>query len=202
MNVVDRRNRVWNRVSPIMSILFQMTKLMSIEHAKKRFERIRFKTGWINMAWRYILLKRIGTKFIGEGYRIIQPNVCIYNADKLTMGERVTINDNSYLECSGEIEIGNDVMIGHGVSILSNSHNFNEINVPMNRQGESFGKIKIGNNVWIGAKVTILHGVTIGDGAIIGAHSLVNKNVLQNNVVAGIPARHIKTRCSNMEDTE
>ena len=146
------------------------------------------------MAWRYVLLGRIGTIFIGDGYRIIQPNVCIYDADKLTMGERVTLNDNSYLACAGGVEIGNDVMIGHGVSILSNSHKFDRVDVPMNYQGESFGKVKIGNNVWIGAKATILKGVTIGDGAIIGAHSLVNKDVMPNEIVGGAPARRIRMR--------
>ena len=195
MDVVKNRNFVWNKVKPLMQIMYKMSKVfVSQNRAKKMLESRRFKTGWINMAWRYILLKRIGTNFVGEGYRIIQPNVCIYDAEYLKMGERVTLNDNSYLECAGGIEIGNDVMIGHGVSILSNSHRFESIDVPMNQQGENYGKVVIGNNVWIGAKVTILHGVTIGDGAIIGAHSFVNKNVLPNEIVAGIPAKHIRTR--------
>lgn len=195
MSVVENRNNVWNRAKTIMQILYSSSKIfISKERAKKILERKRFKTGWVNMAWRYILLKRIGTNFIGEGYRIIQPNVCIYDAEYLTMGERVTLNDNSYLECSGEIVIGNDVMIGHGVSILSNSHRFENVDIPMNCQGEDFGKIVIGSNVWIGAKVTILPGVIIGNGAIIGAHSLVNKNVLPNEIVAGTPARHIRKR--------
>lgn len=110
------------------------------------------------------------------------------------MGERITINDNSYLACSGGIKIGNDVMIGHGVSILSNSHKFDELDIPMNQQGEEFDEIVIGNNVWIGAKVTILKGVTIGDGVVIGAHSLVNKDVGVNEVVVGTPAKCIRIR--------
>lgn len=195
MSVVENRNNVWNKAKPIMQIMYGVSKIFISEgKAKKILEKKRFKTGWSNMAWRFVLLKRIGTNFVGDGYRIIQPNVCIYDADKLTMGERVTLNDNSYMECSGGIEIGNDVMIGHGVSILSNAHRFDDLDVPMNQQGENFGKVIIGNNVWIGAKVTILHGVTIGDGAIIGAHSLVNKDVLSNEVVAGIPARYIRNR--------
>lgn len=195
MNVVENRNNIWNKAKPIIRIMYIFSKIfISVRSAKKKLEKKRFKTGWYNMAWRYVLLKRIGTNFVGEGYRIIQSNVCIYNAENLTMGERITLNDNSYMECSGGIEIGNDVMIGHGVSVLSNSHRFDDLNVPMNQQGENFGKVIIGNNVWIGAKVTILYGVTIGDGAIIGAHSLVNKDVLPNEIVAGAPVHHIRNR--------
>ena len=52
--------------------------------------------------------------------------------------------------------------------------------------------MSIGNNVWIGENVVILLGVTVGDGAIIGANSVVNKDVLPNTIVAGVPARPIK----------
>lgn len=194
MGVVEHRENVWAKAKPVLNIMFGFTQMISIRMAKRILEKKRFKTGWINMAWRYVLLKRIGTTFVGDGYRIIQPNVCIYDADKLTLGERITINDNSYLECSGIVEIGSDVMIGHGVSILSNAHAFSDLETPMNRQGETFGKITIGNNVWIGAKVTILDGVTIGEGAIIGAHSLVNKDVKPFEVVGGTPIHHIRTR--------
>jgi len=194
MNVVSKRSNIWNKVNPIINLIYIFSKIMTTNYAKRKIEKLRFKTGWFYMALRYVLLKRLGTNFIGTGYRIIQPNVCIYHADKLTIGERVTINDNSYLECSGEIEIGSDVMIGHGVSILSNSHSFENINIPMNEQGETFGKISIGNNVWIGAKCTILKGVTIGEGAIIGAHSLVNKDVKPFEIVGGTPIHHIRFR--------
>lgn len=195
MDVVENRSNIWNKTRPILRIMYIFSRtFISVKNAKKLLEKKRFKVGWYNMAWRYVLLKRIGTNFVGEGYRIIQSNVCIYNAEKLIMGERVTLNDNSYIECSGGVDIGNDVMIGHGVSILSNSHRFDDLIIPMNQQGEKFGKVTIGSNVWIGAKVTILCGVTIGDGAIIGAHSLVNKDVLPNEVVAGTPAQHIRNR--------
>ena len=120
--------------------------------------------------------------------------MCIFNADKLTVGSNVSINENSYLECKGNVEIGDDVMIGHGVSILSNTHNYDRIAVPMNEQGESSEKIKIGNDVWIGAKATVLMGVTVGDHSIIGAHALVNKDVPEYAVVGGVPAKIIRMR--------
>lgn len=64
----------------------------------------------------------------------------------------------------------------------------------MNLQGETSKSVIIGNNVWIGAKATILLGITIGDNAIIGANSLVNKDVPEGAIVGGVPAKVIRMR--------
>lgn len=194
MDHIERRKLLWAKVKPGLEILSKAYGILPASFCRRKLERMRFKTGWTAIACRYSLLKRLGTCFTGESYTIIQSNVQLYHVDKLTIGDGVTINDNSYLECSGEIEIGNNVLIGHGVSILSNSHNYHDLSTPINVQGESFGKVTIGNNVWIGAKVTILKGVTIGDNAIIGAHALVNRNVEKNEVVGGVPIKSIRFR--------
>lgn len=194
MDNIQRRRILWSKAFLFMNILSKLYGLIPRSICRMKFEKMRFKAGWVAIAKRFSMLKRLGANFTGDGYTIIQSNVQMYNVDKLSIGEGTTINDNSYLECSGGIEIGNDVLIGHGVSILSNSHNFDETGVPINMQGESFGKIVIGNNVWIGAKATILKGVTIGDNAIIGAHALVNKDVKKNEIVGGVPIRTIRMR--------
>lgn len=89
------------------------------------------------------------------------------------------------------VEIGNDVVLTDGVTILTHGY---DLAVIMNKYGElygSAGKVKIGNNVFVGANSTILKGVTIGDNVIIGANSLVNKSFPDNVVVAGNPAKII-----------
>lgn len=89
------------------------------------------------------------------------------------------------------IEIGNDVKITEGVTILTHGYDWC---VLQNVYGEvlgSAGKVKIGNNVFIGMKTTILKGVEIGDNVIIGANSLINKDIPSNVVVAGNPAKII-----------
>jgi carbonic anhydrase/acetyltransferase-like protein (isoleucine patch superfamily) len=92
------------------------------------------------------------------------------------------------------IEIGNNVTITAGVTILTHGYDFSVI---MNKyNGEMYGssgKVKIGNNVFIGTKSTILKGVEIGDNVIIGANSLVNKSIPSDVVVAGNPAKVIMT---------
>ena len=88
----------------------------------------------------------------------------------------------------GGIVIGNGVLIGHNVSILTLNHDER----PEFRQNIYPKPIKIGENVWIGSNATILQGVTIGDGAIIGANAVVTKDIPQNSIVAGIPAKIIR----------
>ena len=191
----ERKRGIWRKIRIGLEALTMLYKIMPEGIIKMTLHRNRFKTGWVPMAQRYALLKSTGMQHdAGKGYCIIQPNVCIFNGDKLTIGNNVSINENSYLECKGKVEIGNDVMIGHGVSILSNTHNYNRIDLPMNEQGESSEKIRIGNNVWIGAKATILMGIHIGDNAIVGAHALVNKDVPPNAIVGGVPAKILRMR--------
>ena len=193
MDIVEYRNNVWNRGIPMFKIMINFLKMLPKKIVRNLYEHKRFKNGWINMAWRYAILYRLGTKFSG-GYFIVQPNVYISNPDKLIAGKNITINDNSYIECKGGLYIGNDVMIGHSVSILTNSHGYEEREIAMNHQEEIVKKVVIGNNVWIGAKATILMGVTIGDNVIIGTNALVNKDVPSNAVVAGVPAKIIRYR--------
>ena len=79
--------------------------------------------------------------------------------------------------------------------IYARYHNVSRIDVPMNQQGmEESGTVVIEDDVWIGARVTILKDVTIGKGSIIGAASVVTKDVPPYSVVAGNPARLIRKR--------
>lgn len=89
------------------------------------------------------------------------------------------------------LEIGNDVQITRGVTILTHGYDWSVIKGVYGEICGSAGKVKIGNNVFIGMQATILKGVTIGNNVIIGANSLVNKDVPDNVVIAGNPARII-----------
>ncbi len=89
------------------------------------------------------------------------------------------------------IEIGNDVQIPYGVSILTHGYDWSVLKGMYGDVLGSSGKVKIGNNVFIGAKTTILKGVTIGNNVIIGAESVVNKDIPNNCVAVGNPCRVI-----------
>lgn len=97
---------------------------------------------------------------------------------------------------TNRIEIGDNLLTGKWVTITDNSHGETDLatlqHPPLMRLVTSKGSIVIGNNVWIGDKATILPNVTIGDGAVIAANSVVTKDVPAYSVVAGIPAKVIK----------
>jgi len=91
--------------------------------------------------------------------------------------------------------IGNNVMMARDVIILTRSHKFNDINIPMNRQGfEDYCPVVIEDDVWIAHSCSILDGVSISNGSVIAAGSVVNKNVDKKTIVGGVPAKTIKVR--------
>ena len=109
-------------------------------------------------------------------------------------GKRTLFGKNVFLNCGcffqdlGGIYIGDNVQVGPGVTITTVNHNLDP-----ERRGERFPEaVWICDNVWIGANATILPGVTIGENAVIGAGSVVTKDVPANTVVAGNPAKVIR----------
>lgn len=109
----------------------------------------------------------------------------------IRIGNNVDIGDWCHITAINGIKISENVLIGKGVTITDNSHgSISESEIPpLKRQVESKGAVIIGKNVWIGDKCTILPGVTIGEGSIIGANSVVTKSVPSHSVVVGNPAR-------------
>lgn len=116
------------------------------------------------------------------------------------LGEGIVIGDNvgvgafNILNGQGGIFIGNDVIMGPNVSIMSENHNFQDITKPIRLQGVARAPVIIEKNVWIGANVTILAGVTVGSGSVIGAGSVVTKSIPDNSIAFGIPCKVVKTR--------
>ncbi len=106
----------------------------------------------------------------------------------IRVGKNVFINACCKFQDQGGIRIGDNCLIGHNVTLATLNHDFN----PDNRAAIYPKPVRIGNNVWIGSDSTILPGITIGDGAIIGAGSVVTKDVPANTIVAGNPARKMK----------
>lgn len=114
---------------------------------------------------------------------------------KLTIGSNCNFGAYNHITCTNEVTIGNNVLTGKWVTISDNSHGTTDEESlklpPVLRPIVSKGKVYIGNNVWIGDKATILAGVTIGDGAVIGANTVVTKDVPSLSVVVGNPAKII-----------
>jgi acetyltransferase-like isoleucine patch superfamily enzyme len=112
----------------------------------------------------------------------------------LVMGNRSSIGAYSYIGCSGPITIGDDVLMGPRITIIAENHNYSDVSRPINKQGVHNKGVTVGNDIWIGTGVTILDGVTIADHAIIAAGAVVTKDVQPFAIVAGVPARQIRSR--------
>lgn len=125
-------------------------------------------------------------------------NVNIEKGATFGKGTGIKIGDGSGVgvNCSihGPLTIGENVMMGPDVVILTSNHNFAKIDIPMSKQGFSLKPVVIGNDVWIGTRSIILPGVNIGNGAIIGAGAVVTKDIPDYAIVGGVPARVIRFR--------
>lgn len=134
------------------------------------------------------LFSQLISKKVDDSFRMFPPfyTECGIN---ISVGKNVFINACCKFQDQAGIEIGDNVLIGHGVIIATLNHDF----APSRRISMLAKKVIIGSNVWIGSGSVILPGITIGNGAIVGAGSVVTKNVPDNVVVAGNPARFIKS---------
>ena len=112
----------------------------------------------------------------------------------ITIGDRTGIGARAFLAGQGGITIGSDVITGPNLQVFSENHNFSDLSLTIKEQGVTKQPTAIGNNCWIGGGVSILAGVTIGDGCVIAAGSVVTKSVAANSIVAGVPAKVIKSR--------
>ncbi|KNB50653.1 sugar O-acetyltransferase [Streptomyces caatingaensis] len=107
-----------------------------------------------------------------------------------TFGENVFVNQGCTFMDKGGISIGNGVMIAPKVSLITGGH---PLPLAERREYLSFAPITIEDDVWIGTAAVIMQGVTIGAGAVVAAGAVVTRDVPAGTVVAGVPARVIKT---------
>lgn len=115
---------------------------------------------------------------------------------EMIIGNNVSFMDNCQISCLNSVKIGDNVLFGDNVFVTDNLHGDStksELDIPpTERKLTSKGPVVIENNVWVGRNVCILPGVTVGEGAIIGANSVVTHNVQSYCVVGGVPAKVIK----------
>lgn len=142
-------------------------------------------------------LRLLGAKV---GKRVIfYPGVWIFPGRGLDLGDDVDLALDVLITTGGGVKIGDRVLIGYRTQIISANHK-----IPRNRRqifnaGHNFGRVTVESDVWIGANCMLLPGITIGSGAVVGAGSVVTKDVPSYSVVAGNPARIVRQRLIDNE---
>ncbi|WP_159474336.1 DapH/DapD/GlmU-related protein [Dyadobacter sp. 3J3] len=166
---------------------------------------LRILYSYISYPINYLIFRKIG---FGT---YISISSSIRNAKRIDLGKYVEINSNVILWPSrlivsnhvqinpgtaiyGDVKIGKYVMIAPNCMIAGGNHAFARIDIPMIKQGATTKGIIIEDDVWIGANSTIVDGVTIHQGAIVAAGSVVTKDVTSYDIVAGTPATRIGSR--------
>lgn len=139
------------------------------------------------------LLRKAGLR-IGRNSLVMGELTITGEADfrtQFVVGSGTMLTCPLYIDLGALVSIGDGVRIGHQVTILTVDH---EIGGPRLRCGpHRVAPVTIGHGVWIGARAILLPGVTIGDGAVVGAGAVVTKSVAPNTLVAGVPARLVRS---------
>lgn len=150
------------------------------------------------LAERDALLRKLLGK-TQKHFLIEQPFYCDYGYN-IEIGENFYANVNCTILDGAKVTFGNNVFIAPNCGFYTAGH---PLDVAQRNAGLEYARpITVGNNVWIGAQVCVLPGVTIGDNSVIGAGSVVTKNIPPNSVAVGNPCRVIRTVTTPNQETE
>ena len=165
----------WSRTQKLRMLLWGLSWLLMCRWTPKPLN-----------TWRLMWLRLHGAKIYGRPFVHQRARIAIpWN---LTLHDRACLGDCAVAYSLGEIEIMSDATVAQEAYLCTGTHNFNNPVRPLQT-----GKILIGKSAFVGARAFILPGLTIGDGAVIGACSVVTRSVAANTRVAGNPARTLRT---------
>ncbi|GAB3525638.1 DapH/DapD/GlmU-related protein [Arthrobacter monumenti] len=134
------------------------------------------------------LLSQLTGKPVDESVTVFPPLYSDFGKN-IILGERIFINSGCKFQDQGGVVIGDDCLIGHNTVMATLNHDL----MPSRRADMHPAPIVVGRNVWIGSNVTVLPGVTISDNAVVAAASVVTRDVPENTIVVGSPARVVRS---------
>ena len=138
-------------------------------------------------AWRSILLRAFGAK-VGRGVHVY-PKVKIWAPWNLELADECGIANGAILYSMGKIKLGKRVVLSQGAHLCAGTHDYTKQGFPLVTM-----PIQIGDYAWVAAEAFVHPGVTLGEGCVIGARSVVTKNMPEWTVCAGNPCQPIKKR--------
>ncbi|MCD4729584.1 MAG: acyltransferase [Bacteroidales bacterium] len=137
---------------------------------------------------------------LGENVTIMRSTLgasTVFDNPVLKVGNNTTLGYGTVISVAQEVSIGNNTLIGPQCLVMDNDdHPINPVErlARMPVRKKDVKPVKIGNNVWLGTRAIILRGVIIGDNSIVGANSVVAKNIPPNSIATGFPARVVKAQ--------
>jgi acetyltransferase-like isoleucine patch superfamily enzyme len=144
-----------------------------------------------------LLLRQLFYKLMfkkNAGGLLIYPSVYIIFCRRIAVGQRVAVNVNTYIDGRGGLTIGDHVLIGPNCVLGTAEHTFDDLKTPIYKQPVKMAPITIGNDVWLGANVFVRGGVTIGDGSVVAAGTVVTKDVPPGCIFGGVPGKVLRYR--------
>lgn len=151
------------------------------------------KVDWFNHSWSVNVFKRFLLKraiFHSFGKSWIEPPLHVSVGKNTSVGDGCYFNFNTVLVDDYKITIGNNVLLAPNVTICTTGH---PVHMDLRPNGEMYcAPVEIQDGVWIGSHVTVLPGVTIGENAVIGAGSVVTKDIPPNVIAMGIPCKPVR----------
>lgn len=166
--------------------------------ARVLLRTFRWSDSFIGYGIRYLCVKRLA-KSCGKKV-LIFPGCVLHWLENCEIGDNISIHDFCYIDAIGGIKIGDNARIAHNCSLITGQHKYDIPDKTIVDSGGTKAAISIGSDVWLGTGVVVLQGVKVGDGVVVGANSVVTKDVEPYTVVAGMPAELIKKRFETTDE--
>ncbi len=131
---------------------------------------------------------------IGDDVHISRDTIILAGIGKTIINESVSIGAGSFIYGSGGVEIGRDSLLADHVRVMAGSHKYKDVSKLIRLQGACLKKTTIGRDVWLSSSTIVLGGVTVGDGAVVGAGAVVSKDIPSYSIAVGVPAKVIGKR--------
>ena len=182
----------------IVRLIYRIREFLRIAFARLRAHAYRWQGADVHpkcLLGRGTRLEHPWTVHLGARC-MLQPDVWLNVGDPqacLRIGDYTFIGRGTEIEVSRRVTIGKGALIAPGVFITDHSHAL-ALGKPMFQQPCEAAEVVIGDDVWIGAKAVVLRGVTIGEGAVVAAGAVVNRDVEPYAIVGGVPAKSIGSR--------